>query len=229
MPDSQYVFFDVVSILYGILGLATLRELFQKWDAFWDDTVTAEDRSLAGRLAFFVLIPIGVLLHEFGHALATWQVGGHVREFHWRVFWGYIIPDGDFSPAQDWWISLSGNLVSVALGLLAIPLIRLPKRRIFREILHTFSKVELVFSLVVYPLFSFSGAGGDWAMIYDFSVAPYAQITLGVHLLLLFGLSRLERSGLIQRWLMAPAAGVATGSPVEDEDEAVPPGPRDAP
>src|SRR5688572_25246786 len=82
---------------------------------------------IAVSFILLLLIPIGVLLHELGHALATWQVGGQVREFQWRVFWGYIVPEGSFSPTEDWWISLSGNLVSVALGLLAIPLVPLLK------------------------------------------------------------------------------------------------------
>jgi hypothetical protein len=221
MLPFQGGFFDIVSILYGLLGVATLRELVRRWKPFWDDTVTPDDRSLAGRVAFFVLVPLGVFLHELGHAIATWQVGGQVREFHWRVFWGYIVPEGNFSPVQAWWISLCGNLVSVALGALTIPLIPLPKKPILREILYTFAKVELVFSLVIYPLWSFSGGDGDWITIYDFSIRPYAQWTLAAHVLLLCGVWWFERSGVAARWRLGTHAQRV--EPVPDQDDSGPP------
>lgn len=213
MTDAQDRISDLVALASGVLGLFTLRELLRNWHAFWDDTVTDDDRSLAGRLAYFVLIPVAVFFHEVGHALATWQMGGEVHEFHYRVFWGYVIARGVFTPAQDWWIAFSGNLISVALGLLAIPLIRLPKRQILREVVHTFAKAELGIALVIYPLWSFNTAEGDWARIYDFSVTPYAQVTAGVHVLLLFGLALLERSGLVHRWLMTPPAATPPEPP----------------
>jgi hypothetical protein len=121
---------------------------------------------------------------------------------------------------QNWWIALSGNLVSIGLGLVTLPLIRYPKKPIVREILHSFSKVELGFALVVYPIWSFAELGGDWATIYDFSITPYAQLTLAVHLLLLLGLSQLERSGLIRHWLLQAkaTAPVADADPTESEE-----------
>ena len=173
--------FDWISIVYGFLSLDTLRRLGQNWKGFWDDDVTALDRFLIQRTAVFLLIPLGVLLHELGHAIATWQVGGTVVEFQWRLFWGYIIPSGYFSAVEYWWIALSGNVVSIALGVIAIPAIIFVKKQVVRELLYTFAVVELVYSLIVYPIFSFTGFEGDWIKIYDFSVRPYAQVTLIIH------------------------------------------------
>ncbi|MGD9099697.1 MAG: tetratricopeptide repeat protein [Anaerolineae bacterium] len=199
--------FDFISFIYVLNSLRVLWQLFKNWRTFWDAEVTPADLALAGRVAFFVFIPLGVFLHEAGHALATWQVGGQVVDFQWRVFWGYIIPEGDFTPLQDWWIALSGNLVSILLGLLPIPLVTHARTRIQGELLYSFAKQELFYALVWYPVLSFTGLGGDWVTIYDFSVAPYAQITLLLHLALLYGLWRLEKGPRATRWRLGRHPG----------------------
>ncbi|MEB3209913.1 MAG: hypothetical protein VKL39_01100 [Leptolyngbyaceae bacterium] len=186
--------FDWISIIYSALSIDTLRRLVKYWESFWDDQVTELDRFLVQRVALFILIPIGVLFHEVGHAIATWQVGGTVAEFQWRVFWGYVVPYGAFSSVQYWWIALSGNVVSIALGLIALPAMAIAQKQVMKELLYSFAVVELVYSLLFYPIFSFTGFEGDWVKIYDFSVYPYAQITLGVHLILIVGLWYITKS-----------------------------------
>ena len=140
MTDSL----DPISFFAVLICLQTLFQLFQNWSNFWDDQISSKDQELAQRLALFVLLPIGVLLHEIGHSVATWQVGGTVSEFQWRFYWGYIIPSGDFSAVEYWWIALSGNLVSIFLGLLSIPLILYIRKRIVAEVLYYFACVELI-------------------------------------------------------------------------------------
>lgn len=180
--------FDFVSILYTFVSLDTLWRLWKSWPSFWDNRVSRYDHFLAQRVAVFLLVPLGVLLHEVGHSLATWQVGGEVVEFQWRIFWGYIIPRGSFTDPEIWWIALSGNLVSILLGLVAIPGIVLTRKQILKELLYMFALFELVYSLLFYPIFSWIAVQGDWLTIYDFSIRPYAQIMLVVHGLLLAGL-----------------------------------------
>ncbi|MGD1911009.1 MAG: hypothetical protein ACFB2X_09190 [Rivularia sp. (in: cyanobacteria)] len=68
--------FDFMAIIYNILSIDTILRLFNNWSSFWDDTVTAKDRFLLQRVALFIFIPVRVLFHEIGHALATLQVGG---------------------------------------------------------------------------------------------------------------------------------------------------------
>ncbi|MEM7769405.1 MAG: hypothetical protein AAF327_02705 [Cyanobacteria bacterium P01_A01_bin.37] len=180
--------FDWISIAYSFLSLDTLRRLVKHWTSVWDEQVTELDRFLIQRTALFLLIPIGVLFHELGHVIATWQVGGTVVEFQWRIFWGYIIPSGYFTAVEYWWIALSGNVVSIALGLIALPAVVAIKKQVIKELLYSFAVVQLVYSLVFYPVFSFTGFEGDWVKIYDFSVRPYAQITLVIHVGILVGL-----------------------------------------
>ncbi|MBE9078199.1 M50 family metallopeptidase [Romeria aff. gracilis LEGE 07310] len=193
-------FSDLTALIAGLICVQTLWQLSQNWSKFWDDPVTPEDQQLAQRLAIFALVPIGVLLHEIGHCLATWQVGGTVIAFQWRFYWGYIIPSGSFSPVEQWWIAFSGNLVSILLGLVAIPFIPLVRKRIVGELLYFFALVELIYALIGYPLLSLSIRGGDWVQIYNFDVQPYATITLIGHVGLLWGLWQLYHSRRAIRW-----------------------------
>lgn len=181
--------FDIISIFYVLISIKVARDLIRNKESLLDDYVTNQDRALVTQAAFFFLIPIGVLLHELGHAIATWQVDGTVEEFQWRIFWGYILPRGDFTPIERWWISLSGNLVSILVGLIPIPFLRIIKKPILKELTKSFVKIQLIYSLIVYPMFSFV-AFGDWVRIYNFSIKPYSQITLILHLLLLLSLWR---------------------------------------
>lgn len=195
--------FDLISFFAVLIAAQTLWQLSQSWANFWDDRVTWQDREIAQRLAIFILIPIGVLLHEIGHSLATWQVGGTVTTFQWRFYWGFIIPSGNFTPAESWWISFSGNLVSIILGLLPIAFIPYMRKRIVGEVLYFFACAELVYALVGYPILSFGLQGGDWVRIYDFSVQPYASITLVCHVILLWGLWQLYHSQTAIHWRLA--------------------------
>ncbi len=187
--------FDFISILYVLRSFAVIARLVRGWRSFWDADVTAADRRLANEAAFYILIPLGVFLHEGGHALATWSVGGTVVDFQWRVFWGFIIPAGNFTPLQDWWISLSGNLVSIVVGLLPLALLVFVRSGIWSEILESFARQQLFYALVWYPAITFFGVG-DWVTIYNFRVAPWAQLFLAFHLTLLLALWLLTRS----RW-----------------------------
>ncbi|MEO0947242.1 MAG: tetratricopeptide repeat protein [Cyanobacteria bacterium J06641_5] len=202
-------YFDLISVFCGLICAQTLLQLLQHWSSFWDDRITAKDIELAQRLAVFFLVPISILLHEVGHSLATWQVGGTVSSFQWRFYWGYIIPWGEFSPAEFWWIAFSGNLVSILLGLLPIPLIAYIRKRIIAELAYMYVCVQLIYALVGYPLLSLTWQQGDWLAIYDFAVWPYALPTLIVHGVLLWGLWRLYYSPKVVDWRLSRDAQVS--------------------
>ncbi|WP_232435733.1 GNAT family N-acetyltransferase [Rivularia sp. PCC 7116] len=201
--------FDFMAIIYGIISIDTILRLFNNWGSFWDDKVTAKDRFILERVAVFILIPLGVFFHEVGHALATLQVGGEVREFQWRVVWGYVIAVGNFLPVESWWIAFSGNLVSIALGFIAILAVPLVKKTVLKHLFYTFSQAQLVYSLVVYPIFSFTTSRGDWLTIYDLSIKPLAQITLGIHLVIVFALWLNSKNQWLLNFLNIPSLGKA--------------------
>lgn len=189
---------DMISILYTIVSINVIWRLGTNWKSFWDDNVTIADRQLADAIAVFLMIPLGVFFHEVGHALATLQMGGTVEAFQWRIFWGYVVPGGRFTASQWWWLAFSGNLVSILLGAIAFPLVLFTRRKILRLILLTFGRIQLVYALVLYPLISFLGQRGDWLLIYNWTIQPYAKITLAIHMVILVGLWWLNRQLLAQ-------------------------------
>ncbi|MGF1568885.1 MAG: hypothetical protein ACFCVD_12585 [Nodosilinea sp.] len=95
-------YFDLISLIAVLMCVKTFWQLLHDWSEFWEAQVTCKDRELVQQLAVFVLIPIGVLLHEIGHSLATWQAGGTVSGCQWRFYWGYTIASGSFSPVESW-------------------------------------------------------------------------------------------------------------------------------
>lgn len=162
------------TIVYIFRAARVLYILIREWSSFWKPPLTPYKRRLAQEAGFFLIIPLGVLLHEVGHAVATWMVGGRVVRFRWYLFWGYVVPVGHFTPAQDWWIALSGNLVSVLFGWMLLWLgSRVSRRKeVLRYLLLTTGEFQVYYALIGYPLLSFAGLVGDWIIIYRFSVTP---------------------------------------------------------
>ena len=204
--------FDLLSLFYVFLGIRALWELKQNWRAFTDDRLTAFDRNLATQLAFFVFIPIGVFFHELGHAAATYQVGGTIDwlhgGFHYALFWGYVVPLGRFTPLQDWWIALSGNLVSVVFGFLPLILIPFTHKNWIKYTIIQFARIQLGWSLIGYPLLTFAGFEGDWTTIY------FTSPLLGVPLFisqaaLVAALWLIDRSAWLRRWEISLYGGTS--------------------
>ncbi len=213
--------FTLLSLWYTWISIQTLRRFWQQRATLFDENLTASDRAALDRGAFFLLIPLGVLLHELGHAAATWQVGGQVAVFRWYVFWGYIIPRGSFSALQDWWISLAGNAVSVLLGLVAIAAVWLVRGRAWRYWMLAFGRLQLFYGLIFYPAFSLLAGFGDWPQIYGSllgradlptgaaSLRPWAIGTLVVHAAFLAVWWAAERTPAVRRALLARYAPAA--------------------
>lgn len=200
--------FDLISVLYALMGLRTLATAWQNRRALTDAELTAPDRAILSQLAFFVLVPPGVLMHELGHALATLQLGGHVAEFHFALFYGYIVPVGSFSALGEWWIALSGNLVSIVYGLLALPLLFVVRAAWQKYLLLAFARVQLTWALIGYPLFTLLGFG-DWTTIYN-PATWQVGLPFGVfHALLILGLWLLNRNAGVKRWELSLFAGMS--------------------
>ncbi len=201
--------FDLLSLLYVFLGLRAIVTAMRNWRAFTDDALTDFDRHLARELAFFIFIPIGVFLHELGHALATIQVGGRVAQFHYAFFYGYVVPRGNFSDLQTWWIALSGNLVSIAFGFLPLILLLLARKVWIQYLLLAFARIQLGWSLVGYPLLTLAGFQGDWIAIYTalplFITAPFFV----THAALIAALWIVDRSPFVRRFELRLYAGIA--------------------
>lgn len=177
---------------FYLLGAAyTIYQLGKKWRLFWADKLSPGSRQLAVSVAFFLLVPVGVLLHEFGHMFAAWSTGSQVLGLHYFLYWGYveIIPSSN-SALLNWYIALAGNFVSYLLGIVCLFVaLRLSHLKpILRVILVQLGILELVQTLIAYPLMSLDpNFAGDWDAIYSFRAPLASWVTLVVHLLSLAG------------------------------------------
>ena len=171
-----------VDLIFGLAMLGTLYLLARRWRRFWDADFTVEDRSLATQAAVFVVPPVVVLIHELGHIVAAWSVGGRVLGFHYGLIEGAVSVAGGLSPAQSWWVALAGNLAGAGTGLaMAVAgtsSLRLP--RPLRHVLIIGGLLEVGFQLVMYPLLSLSARFGDWLVIYNFGATPALSLVTAV-------------------------------------------------
>ena len=82
--------FTGISVIYLLIGAYILYQLVTRWREFWSGDMSMQNQQLAGGVAFFLLVPVGVLLHEFGHMLAAWSTASKVLGLHYFVYWGYV-------------------------------------------------------------------------------------------------------------------------------------------
>jgi len=189
----------LVDLIFGLALVGTLAMVVRRRRAFWDDDFTAEDRRLASQVAIFVVPPLAVLVHELGHVLGAWAVGGRVIAFYYGVIEGSVTVAEGLSHGEDWLVAIAGSVAGGFLGL-AMTVAGAHGthlRRPLRRVLILGGLFEVAFHLVMYPLFSLSAGVGDWQVIYDFSATPVlSTVTAAVHLAALAAALRWWRGGL---------------------------------
>lgn len=196
----MFIFGPVMILLAGALAAYTVVDLARNWATFWDDNITGQDKMRAYRAVLFLLVPIGVLLHEFGHAVAVWMQGGQVVEFNWSLLSGYVVPDRSFGPLGTWWLYFSGNLVSILLSFVGLAVAAWARRPMVKFLGFTFFSFQWFFALVGYPLLSLGSADGDWVGIYGIPPWPLKIVIAAIHLALIYVGYRIIRSPRVRRW-----------------------------
>lgn len=197
-----FALFNLISILYILRSLQLAVVIWRERQTLGRPTLSPRQKNLAEQASFFIAVPIGVLLHELGHALAVWGFGGQVLEFGYRAFWGYVVPGGSFTASQYWFISLAGTLASLLFGLGIWLLLRRHRSAALRYFGLRAFRFQTFFSLIYYPVFTLLGFEGDWATIYNFSVTPaWSGLTAVAHLALLVLFWQGDRRG----WFEMPA------------------------
>ena len=201
--------FSSLSWIYLIGAGYAIYQLYKGWKPFWSTRPPASVRQLAAMVAFFLLVPVGVLLHELGHIVAAWSVGLEVFELQYFFFWGYVVHAGG-TDLQNWYVSLAANFVSYMLGIVSlVAALRLPPTRpAINVTLAQLGILEIVQTLVAYPLMSLDPAfDGDWDTIYSLETPVAAAIVLAVHLASLVGfVLLLRRNARMQRLLGTTAS-----------------------
>ena len=200
--SSIFSLFDILTIIYLFRSVQLGIKVWREWAQIRVEPFTSAKKHLADQASYFIAVPIGVLAHEFGHVLAVWAAGGQVAEFHYRAFWGYVVPIGSFTAAQSWFIAIAGTLASLLFGLLVWLFFRRASSSTLRYFGLRAFRFQVYFSLIYYPLFTLMGFDGDWRTIYNFTATPILSLTTAVihaGFLLLFW--RGDRSG----WFEAPS------------------------
>ncbi len=206
-------FMIVTGLLLGLISIRTLINVIRNRDQIFDQDFTPSDRQRLSEAAFFILLPLSVVFHELGHAVTVISFGAHVTGYGWYVFYGFVEYSGFLTNAQVFWIALSGNVVSVLLGLIAIAIPALwPRRAPVNYLLFVFGAISVVNALVFYPLLDLlAGAGGDWSQIYSGNTPVLSDATAVVQAGILIAAtvawrSNWGRSLYAQRTGLAPDA-----------------------
>lgn len=192
--------FNIFSLIYIFRSLQLLATIGREWSSVMQNPLSHRKKWLAEQASFFIAVPVGVFLHEFGHVLAVWASGGQVIEFGYRVFWGYVVPQGSFTPAQGWLISLAGTLGSLVFGAGVWLLLKGNRRSALSYFGLRALRFQVYFSTIYYPVFTLLGFEGDWRTIYDFGATPILSgLTIPFHvgLMLLFWWG--DRTGWFER------------------------------
>jgi Zn-dependent protease len=198
--------FSIISLIYVVIGIRIVAQIVQNWRAIWDHNFTPSDRHLVDQAAFFVLIPVSVVLHELGHAIAVWSFGKEVVEFGFYGFAGYVayLPFG-LSAVQQTVIAAAGSLVNLLLCVAVLAVVLLwkpPMRAAFNELLIQFVIISGLNAFVLYPLLDVaSGLNGDWRQMYDSGVPWLSALIIAVQLVILAaGYWMLTNSGMKARF-----------------------------
>lgn len=191
--------FNVLALLYIGRAVQLAVQIIRNWAALRQEPLTREKQRLAEQAAFFLGVPPAVFVHELAHALMILLFGGQVVEFGYRVFWGYVVPAGQFTPAQNWIIAIAGTIGSLVFGGLLWLALRGNDSRTLRYFGLRAFRFQIYFSLLYYPIMTLFLPVGDWRMIYDFGATPLlsgATALAHVGLLILFW--RADRSGFFE-------------------------------
>ena len=214
--------FNVLALLYIGRALQLVVQIIRNWAELRQEPLTRAKQQQAEQAAFFVGVPPAVLVHELAHAAAVWLFGGQVVEFGYRVFWGYVVPQGTFTPSQNWIIALAGTLGSLAFGAALWLLLRRNASRTVQYFGLRAFRFQIYFSLLYYPVFSLFLPIGDWRTIYDFAATPLLSGAAAVvHVALLVWFWRADRAGVFEMPAFGTSAeqahfeatAAATGNP----------------
>jgi Zn-dependent protease len=186
------VFFDstgILSLILLIAATATIWDVVKGRKEIFDHRLTADDRNRIIRLVIFVLVPLSIVLHELGHAVAVWSFGGEVVDFGFYLYYGYVAHRGFYTDLEVALIAFAGPVVNVILGLGAIAIAWFwPRRAAWNYLLFVFAAFELFNALIFYPIFDFGGGiVGDFSSMYSTDTPIFSSVVGFFHVLILVG------------------------------------------
>ncbi len=179
--DWQIVVWIPLAIMAG-------KEIKTNWRQIFDNELSVQDRNALQKINIFFCIPLVVLLHEIGHSLAILWAHGSVGEFHFGVWWGYVVPVGKFDEAQTLIIYLAGSAVQIAVGIFALAATPFIKSPPVVALLVYCGLYSIGGTIVIYTLLSLVGMYGDWIAIYRSPLRDWVHVIGVVHALMVAAL-----------------------------------------
>jgi hypothetical protein len=188
------------TLMLAALAVVSLADVVRNRRALFDEHFTEDERSRVLRFVLFVLLPLSVLAHEAGHALAVVAFGGEVVDVGFYLFYGYVAHIGVYTPLERGLISFAGPAVNIIAGLVAIAIAWFrPRRAAVNFLLFAFGAVELANALVFYPVLdAVGGVAGDWETIYSRDIALFGLLVGLLHAGILVGGAILWKNRRVQ-------------------------------
>lgn len=196
--------FGFLTILMGVAFVAVSYDAIRHAERIFAEPATSDSRSRILRLVLFGLLPLSIIFHELGHAVAVWSFGGEVLDFGFYFYYGYVSFNAfGLSDLDLGLIAFAGPLVSVVIGLIALAVAWFwPRRTPVNYLLFLLGGLELANALVFYPVIDAVGGvgdGGDWSQIYSSSTPIFSGAVGVVHAAILIGAVVAWKSESFQR------------------------------
>jgi hypothetical protein len=207
-----FEFVLLFSLIYVVIGIRVIGDVWRNRAQIFDDRLTPPERMQISQVAFFLLIPLSVALHELGHAIAVWAFGGEVIDFGFYFFAGFVSYAEPFSELQHLVVAAAGTIVNIIIGIAVLGFVFLkkpPMRAAYNELLITFAVLQGANALIFYPLLDFAtDMNGDWRQMYSGDAGSWRWVVLAVHVGILAGAYLLSKQPRFRKRL-----GELTGMP----------------
>jgi hypothetical protein len=172
---------DLQMLIWLPLAIITAIDVKKSWREIWDADLSVQDRRNLQKINAYFVLPLSVLFHECGHAVATLWAHGKIGEFHFAIWSGYVVPIGLFTAGERLVIDLAGTIFQVALSLaflIAAVYVRSPP---MVALLIYAGLSSLAVAVITYPLLGVGGMYGDWINIYGSPLIGWLFVVAFVH------------------------------------------------
>lgn len=158
--DINAVYLWTVALVTALVAANTVWKLWTERERLLKDDLTEEDRALAWRVVFFLILPLITLLDLRSTVVASYLLGGYIKTWHYGLLWYQVTPGG----IPDYLLLaalLAGPIASTILALLLIPPLFFRPHPFLACILGYSSVFIVSVNLIVNPLLALAGLAGN--------------------------------------------------------------------